>query len=47
MENEYYKPIDYELLDQKTAYKGKRITVEELQQNKLYIGNTYSLDTQQ
>lgn len=30
MENEYYKPIDYELLDKKTAYKGKRITVEEL-----------------
>ena len=30
MENKYYKPIDYELLDKKTAYKGKRITVEEL-----------------
>ena len=30
MENEYYKPIDYELLDKKIAYQGKRITVEEL-----------------
>ena len=30
MDNKYYKTIDYELLDKKTAYKGKRITVEEL-----------------
>lgn len=30
MENKYYKPIDYELLDERTAYKGKRIVVEEL-----------------
>ena len=30
MENKYYNPIDYELLDRRTAYKGKRITVEEL-----------------
>lgn len=28
--NKYYKEIDYELLDRKTAYKGKRIVVEEL-----------------
>ena len=30
MKKEYYQKIDYELLDKKTAYKGKRITVEEL-----------------
>ena len=30
MSEKYYEPIDYELLDKKTAYKGKRITVEEL-----------------
>ena len=30
MENKYYKKIDYELLDEKVAYKGKRIVVEEL-----------------
>ena len=30
MKNEYYEEIDYELLDKKVAYKGKRITVEEL-----------------
>lgn len=30
MDNKYYQKIDYELLDKKTAYKGKRITVEEL-----------------
>ena len=30
MKDKYYKPIDYELLDKKVAYKGKRITVEEL-----------------
>lgn len=30
MENKYYKKIDYELLDKKVAYKGKRIVVEEL-----------------
>lgn len=30
MNNKYYKKIDYELLDKKTAYKGKRIVVEEL-----------------
>lgn len=29
--NEYFKDIDYQLLDRKTAYKGKRIVVEELQ----------------
>ena len=27
---EFYKEIDYKLLDRKTAYKGKRIVVEEL-----------------
>ena len=30
MKNKYYEKIDYELLDKKVAYKGKRITVEEL-----------------
>lgn len=30
MSNKYYKKIDYELLDKKTAYKGKKIVVEEL-----------------
>lgn len=30
MESKYFKKIDYELLDKKVAYKGKRITVEEL-----------------
>ena len=30
MENKYYEKIDYELLDRKTAYRGKRIVVEEL-----------------
>ena len=30
MNNKYYKPIDYKLLDEKVAYKGKRITVKEL-----------------
>lgn len=30
MENKYYQKIDYELLDKKVAYKGKRIVVEEL-----------------
>lgn len=30
MNEKYYKPIDYELLDRKTGYKGVRITVEEL-----------------
>lgn len=30
MINTYFKEIDYELLDKKTAYKGKRIVVEEL-----------------
>ena len=30
MENKYYEEIDYELLDEKVAYKGKRITVKEL-----------------
>lgn len=30
MENKYYEKIDYELLDKKTAYRGKRIVVEEL-----------------
>lgn len=30
MPNKYYEKIDYELLDRKTAYKGKRIVVEEL-----------------
>lgn len=30
MNNKYYEKIDYELLDKKTAYHGKRITVEEL-----------------
>ena len=30
MENKYYKKIDYELLDEKVAYKRKRIVVEEL-----------------
>ena len=28
--NKYFKDLDYELLDEKVAYKGKRITVEEL-----------------
>ena len=27
---EYYEKIDYELLDEKVAYKGKRITVKEM-----------------
>ena len=30
MNNKYYGKIDYELLDKKTAYKGKRVLVEEL-----------------
>lgn len=30
MSNEYFRNIDYKLLDKKTAYKGKRIVVEEL-----------------
>ncbi len=30
MSSKYYEPIDYELLDKKTAYEGKRIVVEEL-----------------
>ena len=30
MENEFFSKIDYEILDEKVAYKGKRITVEEL-----------------
>lgn len=30
MNKRYYEPIDYELLDEKTAYKGRRIVVEEL-----------------
>lgn len=30
MNTKYYEPIDYKLLDKKTAYKGKRIVVEEL-----------------
>ncbi len=30
MSNKYYEKIDYELLDRKIAYKGKRIVVEEL-----------------
>lgn len=30
MESKYFKKIDYELLNKKVAYKGKRITVEEL-----------------
>ncbi|MFR8103816.1 MAG: NUDIX hydrolase [Clostridia bacterium] len=29
--NPYFKPLDYKLLSQKTVYKGKRITVEELE----------------
>ena len=28
--NQYFEDLDYELLDKKVAYKGKRITVEEL-----------------
>ena len=28
--NKYFKDLDYKLLDRKTVYKGKRITVEEL-----------------
>ena len=30
MKNKYYEKIDYELLDRKIAYKGKRVVVEEL-----------------
>lgn len=30
MESKYYEKIDYELLDKRTAYRGKRIVVEEL-----------------
>lgn len=30
MSNKYFDNIDYELLDKKTAYRGKRIVVEEL-----------------
>lgn len=30
MSSKYFDDIDYELLDRKTAYKGKRIVVEEL-----------------
>ena len=30
MENKCYEKMDYELLDKKTVYKGKRIVVEEL-----------------
>lgn len=30
MLNKYYKSIDYELLDRRTAYKGRRIDIEEL-----------------
>ncbi len=30
MDSKYFKEIDYKLLNKRTAYKGKRITVEEL-----------------
>ena len=30
MNNKYYEKIDYELIDKKVAYHGKRITVDEL-----------------
>lgn len=30
MSNKYFKKLDYELINKKVAYKGKRITVEEL-----------------
>lgn len=30
MENSYYKELDYEVLDKKTVYQGKRLTVEEV-----------------
>ena len=30
MKEQYYEKIDYQLLDEKVAYKGKRIVVEEL-----------------
>ena len=30
MENKYFKELPYSLLEKKTAYKGKRVTVEEL-----------------
>ena len=30
MEDEYFKDLDYTLLDKKVVYNGKRINVEEL-----------------
>ena len=30
MKKQYFKELDYELLDKKIAYQGKRVTVEEL-----------------
>lgn len=30
LENKYYKKIDYELLDERVAYRGKRIVIKEL-----------------
>ena len=32
--NKYYEKIDYQLLNKKTAYKGKRLEVEELNYKK-------------
>ena len=30
MQSEYFKPIEYKMLDKKIAYQGKRISVEEV-----------------